>query len=448
MRSRTARLCALAIASALPVIGVVATTPPATAAAQERVQKCQGERVTIVGRQNRMLTGTPGRDVILTNGAGTVEAKGGPDLICVNRRTNQLVNAGSGDDRVVVTGRAGGLFELGQGRDVFRGGPSRDVVYADTGEYLGYPDPDIQDQRDRIDTAGGSDEIYAGSPTQPLLDVIRTGVRNDVIHAASPRQAPGSAPLDGGAGSDLVWLGVIRDPVGGAWTLDNRQEHLLEDGTLVARWHGLERFRLGFQRDTAEFVGGPADESFALDIGESVHAGGGDDTVSAGVTVDEVELSGGTGRDYLSFSTDWRFGTVTTADLALGRITTDAGVDQPISGFEDLGTMDERVVIIGDDGPNDVSIISCDTTVHAGGGADMVIVRGVRPDNDLLDCQGPAFNVSEIYGEGGDDTLRGGERTDDLIDGGAGDDRGNGIDGDDVCVNVEVARNCSVSGRR
>ena len=87
---------------AVLAVAVTATFVPAHGATAD-VPRCHGHRATLVGTPDlELLRGTPGRDVIVTNGAGKVEARSGDDLICVTSGT--FVNDGRGDD--VIDARA------------------------------------------------------------------------------------------------------------------------------------------------------------------------------------------------------------------------------------------------------------------------------------------------------------------------------------------------------
>lgn len=445
--SRAVRLSALAVVAGL-LLAVPALTSPAAASTStvakdsaERARTCLGHKVTLVGRKNRRLTGTPHRDVILTNGAGTVLAGGGDDLICVNKRSNQRVSAGPGDDRVVVTGkgRFPGRYELGQGRDRFQGGSLRDVVWADTEEYVLRPPADAKDQKDVIRTGAGRDEVHTGSVRQRLRDHIHTGGGRDAIYATNPWQLPG-AVLDGGGASDLLWLSKLADELPLAkWKLDNRRQVLRQDNHQVLFWFRLERFHLDFQRRSAIFLGSGRAEYFSVHPGERVNAGGGNDEIDFFETGEDgtAPLTGGPGRDRLTYR---RTGAVVTGDLAADRISDEGGLAQPIPGIEDLWIHANQVHLIGDGGPNDLGMAyTCSGTVRAGAGNDVVHTQTPVDDEEI--CAGPSR--FEQYGGAGDDRLVGAFAADELLNGGPGHDRANGKGGHDVCVEVEVARHCT-----
>jgi Ca2+-binding RTX toxin-like protein len=99
-------------------------------------ETCEGMPATIVGSPNTALSGTAGPDVIVTNGARSVDAGDGDDVVCVTLAaddpyaTSATVAAGAGDDVVVVEEGASSSTDLGPGRDAFRGGAGWDRVEA------------------------------------------------------------------------------------------------------------------------------------------------------------------------------------------------------------------------------------------------------------------------------------------------------------------------------
>ena len=90
---------------ALVLVGLALPVGTAEAAAPS----CQGHRATLVGKPGQLfLNGTNHRDVIVSNGAGTVRAGGGDDLVCVTGATSG-VEDGKGDD-VIDARRSPGAF--------------------------------------------------------------------------------------------------------------------------------------------------------------------------------------------------------------------------------------------------------------------------------------------------------------------------------------------------
>jgi len=124
--------------TAATLLGLALLAPTTSASAAG--ETCEGVAATIVGTPDTRVAGTPGDDVILSNGAFSVEAGEGDDLICVSaaadpRGHNTDVDAGPGDDVVVVVAASDGSSasvwaDLGPGRDRFRGGDGEDRVSA------------------------------------------------------------------------------------------------------------------------------------------------------------------------------------------------------------------------------------------------------------------------------------------------------------------------------
>ena len=114
-RSSTALL---AVAPTLALVASSLTAPvPASA---ERARTCQGATATMVGGPGiATVQGTPGDDVIVSNGSD-VEAGAGDDLICLTGGTVS-VKGGEGDDQVT-------LAPGGQGRSTSIGGSGRDTI--------------------------------------------------------------------------------------------------------------------------------------------------------------------------------------------------------------------------------------------------------------------------------------------------------------------------------
>lgn len=93
---------------AAALLGLALMVP--TASADAAGETCEGRPATIVGTPDARLDGTPGDDVILTNGAYVVKAGNGNDVVCVSSAADGWtdtvrVDAGAGDDTVSWWGR-------------------------------------------------------------------------------------------------------------------------------------------------------------------------------------------------------------------------------------------------------------------------------------------------------------------------------------------------------
>jgi Ca2+-binding RTX toxin-like protein len=393
---------------------LVGLTAPALAllgpgAASGAAETCRGKAATVVGSGHR-VDGTEGPDVIVTNGARSVHAKGGDDLVCITgtytgRHLPVDVRAGDGDDVVDGTGspKQEVHASLGSGVDAFLGGAAGDAVE------LGHPD-----------AAGGVDTV------------------------------------DGGGGSDVV--GIETGP--GDVVVDNALGRLTAAGEVRAAWDSVEGFGIdqsaGSQRLT--FVGTAADESVswssADDAVVDVTLGRGDDRWSSPTPPPpSSRLRGGTGRDsiYLA-STD------AGIDLDLPAGTMDVATTTPYSvtasDFEDADLFAPSVTVRGTDGPNDIGLTACTGVVRLGGGDDSVRRQydsGYESDircAETLTANGGSGD-DELSGTRGDDTLTGGSGKDvlkggfggDRLVGGKGRDRADGGTGRDRCA-AERTRRC------
>lgn len=91
---------------------------------------CQGQVATVVGTPGGRADGTPGSDVIVSNGAISVAAGAGRDVICVTRDPSVPasgsvdVRAGNGDDKLEIAPDAQQRVEahMGDGTDIARVG--------------------------------------------------------------------------------------------------------------------------------------------------------------------------------------------------------------------------------------------------------------------------------------------------------------------------------------
>lgn len=383
---RTSTLAAVAVVGlAAPVLSVLGP-----AAASGAAPLCRGQKATAVGSGHR-VDGTDGADVIVTNGARAVYAKGGDDLVCITgpytgRFLPVDVRAGDGDDVVDGSGssRQEVYASMGSGVDTFLGGGADDVVELEH--------PDAAGGVDRVSGAGGDDTV-----------AIRTG--------------PGDVVVDNAAG------------------------RFTSAGALLATWSGVEGFSIdqsaGSHRMT--FVGTDADESVSWsawdDAVVDVTLGrGADHWSSPEPPPASSRLLGGPGRDGLYIASE---DAGLDLDLPAGTmaVATAAAYDLAVTDFEDAELFAPRVDLLGTDGPNDIGLTACTGVVRLGGGDDSVRRRydadyetDIRCGEVLAATGGPGDD--DLSGTGGDDVLEGGSGKDVLI-GGFGDDRLLGGRGDD-----------------
>lgn len=377
------------------------------------------------------MTGSPRRDDLLIGGRTLrVAAGAGADVVRCRVNRSCSVSGGPGDDRLVdvrsgsgdggddrIIGRAGKHGVLGAdlyggaGDDVILGSEGKDDVLGGHGA-------------DRIRTGAGDDEIEAGAGN----NTVRAGAGDDLVWDGPDRDAIRAGPgadtvkanqgaretIDLGRGNDTIdYLeasrgGVRIDVAAGVATGAAGHDELI--GAVNAVGSHADDVILGSAAaqhldamggdDTIRGRGG--DDDIEDDYGaDAIYAGPGDDVIRlnneyAGHSDDRY--AGGAGSD--TFDATWLSPTPIDSfvvDLAAGEAS-GAGEDV-LSGLEHvIGTIYEKDVIRGDDGPN------------------------------------------RLEGRGDDDTLigRGG---DDVLHGDAGDDDADGGDGIDTCV-AETVTNC------
>lgn len=236
---------------ALPLLLVGVAVP---ASAHSSATTCLGLAPTIVGSPGDDLVGTEGPDVVIANGAGSVDTFGGDDRVCVTKRGTFSVETGPGDDQVEwVTKRYGGSVDLGAGSDTYTGGDQGSYVDAGdradfrAGQPLG---------TDTIVTGAGEDRVITGSTKVflPNTDDVRLGGGRDdaVVRGAVP------ATLDGAEGRDVIYVISAQR---GDWTVDGASGVLTVDGAAMPPAVSFADYWLGGLRwDSLDFHGGPGNE--------------------------------------------------------------------------------------------------------------------------------------------------------------------------------------------
>lgn len=442
-------------AAAVLGLALLAPTTGATAAGET----CRGEAATLVGT-GPSLTGTEGRDVIVTGPATRIDALGGDDLVCVTGRTNGSdfidVDAGTGDDLVDTTAVLPGHYVttiLGAGADTFVGGRADDTAYAgeqartDDGGYAGAEDT----EKDTIDTGDADDAVFSGSPGAPTGDVISLGPGADYLYIGSAVTSEGV--LDGGAGQDGLRVAGVPgdlalDMAQGTFTSTQGTARFTSfDFTTLAVGPGRVTYR-GTDGDD-DLTVHPTDGAPTLDLA----TGGGADevTLEPAAIAAGSRIDTGAGDDRLVAATET--GRL-ALDLAAQRLTV-GDVDAIAVGVEDAFLMAPAVAMTGDADDNELSWTGCDAKVRGGDGDDTLswqydyvfesyefrcrgevsmsggdgrdYLRGSTSDDHLLGGRGN----DRIEGRGGDDRIRGGSGGD-RMDGGDGRDDVRGGAGRDV----------------
>ncbi len=273
MRLRT-MLLSLTLFAALAA-AASSTAANASAVGQEL---CFGKAPTIVGTPGEEeVTGTEGPDVIITNGAHGVDARGGDDLVC-------------------STGQAPDFFiSLGTGADRFLGSSSDELVDANH-EAAGEVDRDV------IHTRGGNDVVSTGGESVGE-DVVALGGGVDLLRVTGSVSA---ATLEGGSGRDEI-LFVPDHPRGVALTIDNRREQLVVGEGVVMEWSSFQDFSaLGIINGPFRFRGSSSPEGivFPFFVDDrwkvDVRMGGGPDKVEVYGGAIGGRFDGGRGADRLT----------------------------------------------------------------------------------------------------------------------------------------------------
>jgi Ca2+-binding RTX toxin-like protein len=446
----------LALSATVLVAGTpLAWSPPASAAKA----MCQGEAATLVGSVgDRELTGTPGRDVVVTNSVREIDTGDGDDLICVTGHTRgPEIYAGSGDDVVDARRtRLGAEATLGDGADSFRGGSGADRVSTGTG------DPgdwwrNHDDDRDTVSTGRGQDGVTSGDaydPQVPNNDEIHLGPQHDFVYL----HIGAGGVLQAHGGKDRDRMTILRwstgDPVfydnsqGRVWAGTGREPGTLRIKTSVGDFPHVEvkldnsnsdRFRYeGTGRHERLELLLESPESYAEQptVHGTISMRGGDDVVQMQDRQLDGTLRGGRGHD------SFRTGIHATADerirAELGGWISLAGRDLTrLRDLEDLRISADQadVTILGDDEANRLTAAGGTTLVRARKGADEIsatIAYGGHGNDEVYagreghggpgnDYVGGGGGSQTLTGDKGDDSLRG-SRGDDVLRGGPGRD--------------------------
>lgn len=416
----------VAAALGLATLSVPELVAPATAAGET----CREIAATIVGVPEGSVEGTPGDDVIVSNGATRVDAGGGDDLICTTNTAGRVfVLTGPGTDVVDRSGdleptdpSVSGTIEL-SGADEFVGGPGRDEVW------------DVNPTTGRIATGAGHDDIriYAGT-TDPHVEI------------------------DGGDGRDSLSLGTR---LHGRWTIDFRTGARPTSPRTVTGV-GLETFAGGTAtrrhqvaaRDEYRFFGTAAEEFVHMPAAQVrlIRLGGGDDVADLEVSNRSIQpsgraplIDGGAGTDEISVGQWVRVEVL--IDLATDRFDVGFGNAGPpqyrIPGFENASVTTASARIAGDAGPNVLTTLACPEVMRGRGGDDVLVFSGYVKFTKTCEEPGQRF---AMYGGPGDDDLRGSWLGNDVLIGGPGVDSANGSDGFDRCA-AETMTECEATPR-
>lgn len=442
--------------SVTALVGLALLTP--TSAATAAGETCRGEAATIVGT-GPSVTGTEGRDVIVSGPAGVVDALGGDDLVCMTGgagNSNVLtVDAGSGADLVDTTAVPTSYYitaVLGAGADTYAGGRGYDTVYAGertrlaNGTYAAGADAD----RDVVDTGEESDSVSTGADGQVDRDVVTLGPGNDSALIGS-LQVGADASIDGGDGTDRLRLAagntdITLDMAAGTFTssFGTARATAFEGASLTA---GTSRVTYrGWAGDDVIDIS-PTGGLPTLDIAT---AAGQDQVVVEPATIaPSSRIDGGEGRNGLVAAN--ASGTM-SLDLRRHELVIDAR-PVAVTGLRDAFLIASDVTMVGDSRANHFSFTGCAADVTGGAGRDRLLnVFDSYFETYAFDCRAE----TRMSGGGGADVLQGGQGGDrlsggtgnDTIDGRGGKDRIRGGDGQDALDGGEGADDVRGGGGR
>ena len=394
---------------------------------------CDGHLATIVGTEgNDHLAGTEGDDIIALLGGGDfLHSRGGNDIVCSTGGGFQIW-LGSGDDRLILEGEAGGGQAFGEGGD--------DYMSANFG---------------MLDGGSGNDELIAQQPGMFLVG----GLDDDVLRLLGKGKAKGGRGNDriiGSAGPDEIHGGDGDDVLLGKAGDDFIDGGYGDDRLIGGRGadkllgqHGVDILKGGAGGDSLLEVSENYEDSID---GAKIFGGSGNDKIRGGRLVGEVR--GGRGADDIKAS-----------GLSNGNLTVGGGPGDDVIWVED-----HNVTVFGDGGNDYIRAHVAQSMIDAGPGHDtlryvargpgVVVSLGSGHDRMWEQTMGnSAYGVvvkagagqDLILGTRHDDTIAGnldgdfidaragvdivdGGKGEDLLIGGAGADDISGGAGEDECL--------------
>ena len=397
-----------------------AVVPATSSSAQARTTPtCHGLRVTILGTPgDDTITGTNGPDVIKTfGGVDEIHARGGDDTICAGKRADR-VWGGDGDDWI-------------------KGAAGYDSLYGDDGADTLIPGAVVSGSRVNLLDGGAGDDHYAvargtvldytKSPVGVTAD-FRAGTVDGWGH--DTLQADSNLKFYGSDYADTVYAGAAGDYIstrdGDDVIYDSDKGDLINPGNGANQvWGagGNDIIDLSPDEDTDVVHAGGGDDYVSAfnngavrGVGDTVYGDGGDDRVDVATSFAPGQVIDlGTGLDTLHLTLvpptpDSRWAEV-DLDMTAGTVTAD-GAEVQAAGAE-------SVDVLTGVAPNDLI------------GA--VRARGTEGDDTI---QLPLLAPETIDALGGDDVILGGFR-DDVIHGGDGTDLVDASSGNDTCYSVE-----------
>lgn len=352
----------------------------------------EGDDLLVGGAGNDRLEGGEGDD--------TLEGGEGDDILIGGAGSDTLIG-GAGNDS--ITAGAGDTVEAGAGDDVI-------VVEGEAGDWTG------------VDAGEGNDEVINLSSGR-IAGGLMLGAGNDKL-ANSGLIAAGAdgVAVDMGAGDDVVNL-YIGSQIGGAILLGEGNDRLTADMYMnadltVDGGAGDDQITTSFGNDTI-FGGAGNDLIFAEAGNDRIDAGAGDDTILADLGDDVID--GGEGFDTLDLS---RATGPVTVDFAAGKVS-GAGIgSDSFRNIEKLLFGASNDTVTGGDGNDAFDGGAGNDTLKGGAGADTL--WGGTGDDRLDggsgdDALSGGIGNDQLKGGSGNDRIEAGEG-DDTVDAGSGDD--------------------------
>ena len=402
---RTISLTAVALLGA----ALLAPISAATAAGET----CEGRAATIIGTPGGQIAGTEGADVIVTNRATQVDARGGDDVVCETGGGSTSVVLGAGAD--TFTASNGGSHTILAGTT--DGTDTEADVIRSSGYGLIFSGMAGQPNADIIDLTFG-EVIWSGLQTSPgALSVSEGGILGvESTNGDVTMDATGTVT---GADTALTWTGHFDRLV---FTTSEENGRFTFRGT-----SGTEHVKVEapttYDRDIALRGGKDSYESNSL-----------------GGRATRIKGDGGRNQLLLELGSHDRV----RADLSRSRVAaTAAGVTDSIRvrGFDDLVVTAKRADVVGTNRANRIGVIACRTTIRGTKGRDDLYADSRYRGLGTWDTPRCGTYKATIDGGPGNDTLTGSLGSDRLI-GGPGKDLVKGRTGGfDVCQG-EKLREC------
>ncbi len=384
--------------------------------------------LTFSGLDQVELDGNGGADTLSVAGGGTSgsplsrpgDIDGGPasDTLTGGRAADTLMGGPDSSTPTV----SGDVLRGGAAGDTLKGGDGRDVVHGDAG--VDYVDGDAGD--DVLKGGPDPDQLnYYGASLPDGADDISGGPDGDTLYLTS-RTANVIVKLDNVAndGGDLGGDGVAEEGDNVRSDIENVQTGSGKD-QVDARFASARLLVHSFDGNTGDdsLYGGDLDDALYGDAGiDTLEGGGEDDYLDAGTGVDSLE--GGDGEDTLYPGTDNDTADAGDGDDYVDGGTATSGADVLLggAGFDRLylGSRSSDLVIDLDNQPDDGQVGEGDNV-----GADFERID-LGAGNDTLNIATAAANLiaadNEVYGVGGNDTIKTG-LGEDYVEGGLGNDQ-------------------------